>query len=388
MKQWLNGLVALWVALLLGGTILIGSQNPPPPEVRRPDPSPTATPQPTAVPPRSTPQGIADFPENRQGMLMATQPDGRLRIFSSNGDRSWLLNHPEQVAYATWAPDGRHIAVATSDGTALVTHPERQDSLALLTEGRRLATSTLSWKDPLTVALAYADEIAPATVVLWSYRDGALTPIGSGSDPAAVNNGPVAWIALDRRSIVLKRDDAAPEILVSPQQLDRLFPSRQPDTIVEIGQLMSAPLVWSPNGTQLAFVVTTRNPNTLIDWSIAVVSLDGTPQHWVLPSDSAVYQLGWYGDRLLFSDDHGINAIDLGAEQPRLMLPQSPPARYFSINPFRNDMVLSLDTGLARVPTTSLELPQTPMRSFGPSVQDYQPLERCCVTLPRMEPGQ
>lgn len=299
-----------------------------------------------------------------------------------------MLNQPQQVTYATWAPDGRHIAAATSDGNALVTHPERQDSLALLPEGRWLATSTLSWKDPLTIALAYGDETAPATVALWSYRDGELTPIGSGRDPAAVNNGPVAWIALDQRSIVLKRDDAAPEMLVTPQQLDSLFPARQPETTVEIGQLMSAPLVWSANGTQLAFVVITRNPNTVIDWSIAVVSRDGTLQHWVLPSDSAVYQLGWYGDRLLFSDDHGINAIDLDAEQPRLMLPQTPPARYFSINPFRNDMVLSLSTGLARVPTTSLELPQTPMRSFGPAAQDYQPLERCCITLPRMEPGQ
>ena len=389
MKQWLNGLVALCVALLLGGTILIAAQNPPSPEVRRPDPAPTLTPQPTATALLPTPQVIADFPESRQGMLMATQPDGTLRIFASAGDRSWVLNHPQQIAYATWAPDGRHIAVATSDRTALVTHPERQDSLALLTEERRLATSTLSWKDPVTIALAYEDEHAPATVALWSYRDGALTSIGSGRDPAAVYNGPVAWIALDRRSIVLKYDDTAPEVLVSPQQLDAMFPSRQPDTTVEVAQLMSAPLVWSTNGTQLAFVAVTRSPNAVLSWAIVVASLDGSPpQHWVLPSDSAVYQLGWHLDRLLFSDDHGINAIDPGADAPKLMLPQAPPARYFAINPLANGMFLSLPNGLARVPTTSLELPQTPLRSFGPAAQDYQPLERCCLMLPRSGPGQ
>lgn len=383
MKQWVNRLVVLSVALLLSGTIFIASQNPPPTEVRRPEPSPTATPQPTATPLRPTPQGIADFPSDSQGLLMATQPDGTLRLFSGS-DRSWQLDLPEQITYAAWSPDGRHIAAATSDGNALVTHPERQDSLSLLAGRQKLSSATLSWKDPITVALAYEDENAPATVALWSYRSGELQPIGSGHDPAAVNNGPVAWVALDRRSLVLKRDDTAPEMLVSPQQLDSLFPSRQPDTTVEIAQLMSAPLVWSMSGTQLAFVVTTRNPNTVLEWSIAVVSLDSTLQHWVLPSDSAIYQLGWLMDsRLLFSDDHGINAIDLGADSFKRLLPQFPPARYFTISPLHNDMILSLPTGLYSAPISALDLPQAVMEPFGPAAQDYQPLERCCLTVPR-----
>lgn len=385
MKQWLNGLVALIVALLLGGTIFIASQNPPPAEVRRPDPSPTVTPQPTATPSRPTPQGLANFPSDRQGMIMATQPDGTLRLFGG-GDGSWQLDLQTQIAYATWSPDGRHIVAATTDGGAFVTHPERQDSLSLLTGQQRLVSPTLSWKDPITVALAYEDENAPATVALWSYRSDELTPIGSGSDPAAVNNGPVAWVALDRRSIVLRRDDAAPEILVGPQQLDALFPSRQPDTTVEIARLMSPSLVWSINGSRLAFVVVTRGPNAVLDWSIAVASLDGTLQHWVLSSDSAVYQLGWFMDtRLLFSDDHGINAIDLDADAPRLLLPQSPPARYFAISPAHNSMILSLPDGLYRAPLSSLDLPQVVMQPIVPSALDYQPIERCCLAPPQPE---
>jgi hypothetical protein len=385
MKQWLNRLVALSVALLLSGTIFIASQNPPPTEVRRPDPSPTVTPQPTATPARPTPQGLADFPADSRGLIMATQPDGTLRLYAG-GDRSWELDLPAQIVYATWSPDGRHIVAATADGGAFVTHPERQDSLALLTEQRRLASPTLSWKDPLTVALAYEDENAPATVALWSYRSGELQPIGSGRDPAAVNNGPVAWVALDRRSIVLKRDAAAPEILVSPQQLDALFPSRQPDTTVEIAQLMSPALVWSLSGSQLAFVVTTRGPNAVLDWSIAAVSLDGTLRHWVLSSDSAVYQLGWMTDaQLLFSDDHGINAIDLDAEAPKLLLPQAPPARYFAISPLHNHTILSLPDGLYRAPLSSLGMQQAVMDRLGPPAQDYQPIERCCLMPPRQD---
>ncbi|HEY0605814.1 MAG TPA: hypothetical protein VGD58_23015 [Herpetosiphonaceae bacterium] len=385
MKQWLNGLVALCVALLLGGTIFIASQNPPPTEVRRPNPSPTDPPQPTSTPPLLTPQGIAGFPSGRQGMIMATQPDGTLRLFAG-GDRSWQLDLQAQIAYATWSPDGRHIVAATADGAAFVTHPERQDSLSLLSGQQRLTSPMLSWKDPITVALAYKEENASSTVALWSYRSGELTPIGSGSDPAAVNNGPVAWVALDRRSIVLKYDDAAPEILVSPQQLDDLFPSRQPDTTVEIAQLMSPSLVWSMSGAQLAFVVITRGPNAVLDWSIVVANRDGMMQHWVLPSDSGVYQLGWFMDtRLLFSDDHGINAVDLGSELPRLLLPQSPPARYFAISPVHNNMILSLPDGLYMTPISSLELPQASMERFGPSAQDYQPIERCCLTAPRQE---
>ncbi|HEY0737826.1 MAG TPA: WD40 repeat domain-containing protein [Herpetosiphonaceae bacterium] len=384
MKQWLNGLVALCVALLLGGTIFIASQNPPPTEVRRPDPSPTVTPQPTATPAQPTPQNLTGFPSSQQGMIMATQPDGTLRLFAG-GDRSWQLDLQAQIVYATWSPDGRHIVAATTDGAAFVTHPERQDSLSLLSGQQRLSSPMLSWKDPITVALAYEDERAPSTVALWSYRSGELTPIGSGRDPAAVNNGPVAWVALDRRSIVLKRDDAAPEILVSPQQLDDLFPSRQPDTTVEIMQLMSPSLVWSLSGSELAFVVTTRSPNAILDWSIAVVSLDGSLKHWLLPSDSAVYQLGWYMDRLLFSDDHGINVIDRDADAPRLLLPQSPPARYFAISPLHNSMLQSLPDGLYTTPISNLELPQASMERFGPSAQDYQPIERCCLTVPRQE---
>lgn len=385
MKQWLNGLVALMVALLLGGTIFIASQNPPPPEARRPDPSPTATPEPTATPARPTPQGLADFPADRRGLVMATQPDGTLRLVAG-GDRSWQLDLPDQIVYATWSPDGRHIVAATADGGALVTHPERQDSLALLMGQRRLVSPTLSWKDPITVALAYEDETAPATVALWSYRSGELQPIGSGRDPAAVHNGPVAWVALDRRSIVLKRDDAAPEILVGPQQLDALFPSRQPDTTVEIAQLMSPALVWSMSGSQLAFVIITRNPNMILDWSIAVVSPDGTLKHWVLPSDSAVYQLGWMSDaRLLFSDDHGINAIDLDAEAPRLLLLQSPPAHYFAISPLHNHMILSLPDGVYSAPLSGLEMQQAVMDRLGPPAQDYQPIERCCLLPPRQD---
>lgn len=36
MQQWLNRLVALLVALMLGATVFIGLQSPPPTEVRRP----------------------------------------------------------------------------------------------------------------------------------------------------------------------------------------------------------------------------------------------------------------------------------------------------------------------------------------------------------------
>lgn len=385
MNQWLNRLVALIVALLLGTTVFIALQNPPPPsEVRRPEPSPTVSPLPTATPMPPTPQGIADLPLDRAGMILASQPDGTLRLIPGNGDRSWPLALPHQLTAAAWSPDGRHIVAATEDGNVVMTHPERQDSLMLLSGQQRLAGPVLSWKDSLTVALAYQDERAPATIALWSYRSRSLEAIGSGRAPAATSSA-VAWIALDGRSIVLKRDGQESEILVSSQQLDNLFPSRQADTSVEIAQSLGTPLVWSASGNRLAFVAITRNPNTILEWSIAVVDLDGALRHWVLPSDSAVYQLGWFmEEQLLFTEDRGLSAINPVTGSLNRLLPQVP-VNYFATSSVRNDMILSLPTGLHRVPITDLESAQPQLRPFGPPAQGHQRIDWCCLSAPRPE---
>jgi hypothetical protein len=388
MNQWLNRLVTLIVVLLLATTLFIAAQNPAPGEIRRPTPSPTVTPQPTATPTTRPARAISDLPLDRQGMLLATQPDGTLRLISQNGERSWTLDLPQRLAYAAWSPDGLHIVGATIDGNALITHPERQDSHLLL-ERQRLTSGTPGWRDPLTVALSYVDESAPGTVALWSYRNRSLEPIGSGQAPAAAFNGPIAWIALDNRSIVFRPDNTETRMLVSAQQLDRVFPSRQPDAVVEVAHSHNLGLVWSPPGSRLAFAASSHREGVIVERAIVVATPGDELRHWTLPAASPIYQLSWLSDsRLLFTDDQGLAAIDVEAGSITRLLPEYPAVRYFAISLARNTMILSLPDGLFSLPISNLELPQEQLQPFGLPISGYQRLDWCCITVPRsdMEP--
>jgi dipeptidyl aminopeptidase/acylaminoacyl peptidase len=387
MKQWLNAIAALVGALILGGTVLIGLQNPPPTEVRRPEPSPTTTIVPDTTPivfATPTPSGRLDVPDDRRGMILAIQRNGTLRLIAPDGVQTWTLDLKQPITNAAWAPDGRHIVGATGDGSVVMTHPERQDAFALLPEQRRLASNTLSWKDRTTVALAFEGIAGTATVALWSYRNREMELLGTGRAPAVAGNGSVAWVTLDSRSIMRKRDAAAPDVLITPEQLDTIFAASRADARSEIAQSHASALAWSPDGTDLAFTAITHREGITFDWAIAVVTADGTLQHWMLRPDTAVYQLGWLpgSQMLVFSDDHGLGLIDLTTGLLQRLLPQHPDARYFASDSTGAYLIVSTRSGLYRVPTSAITWPQVEVQPFGPPTSSYHRLDVCCSDTP------
>jgi hypothetical protein len=385
MKQSLNLLVALLGALILGGTVVIGLQNPPPTEVRRPVPTAT-TPPATSVPvATATPFELADLPRDRRGLILATQPDGTLQVIAGNGAQSWTVDLNRSLTSAAWAPDGRHIVAATSTGEAVVTHPERQDARSVLGASQRLASDTLVWADPLTVALVLQSDGSPASVALWSYRSRDLELLGPGRAPAVARTGAVAWVALDGRSIMLKRGADAPELLISSRQLDDLSTNRQIPARHTISQSPDAAPAWSLDGTRLAFTATTPREDATSAWTVAVTTLDGQIHQWPLASDAGVYQLGWMPDgRLLFTTDQGLNLIDPAAEVITRLLPQHPNIRYFALHPDGANLIISTPGGLYKLSTIRLEWPQVEVQPFGPRTTGYQRLDWCCQTMPRV----
>jgi hypothetical protein len=385
MKQLLNLLVALLGALILGATVVIGLQNPPPTEVRRPMPTATATTIPPATPVLfATATQITDLPRDRRGMILATQPDGTLRLIAGKGTQTWTIDLNRPLTNAAWAPDGRHIVAATGNGDAVVTHPERQDARSLLESSQRLASDTLSWTDPLTVALTIESDDSPATVALWSYLRRELELLGPGRAPAVARTGAVAWVAPNGDSIMVKRDQAPPELLISAHQLDNLSVDRQTAARQQISQSDGATPVWSLDGTRLAFTAITPREGTSFDWAVAVVTPDGPLQQWPLASDTRVYQLGWLFDgRLLFTSDQGLNLIDPASGSITRLLPQYPDIRYFALHPDGANLIVSTPSGLYKLSTIRLEWPQVEVQPFGPRASGYQRLDWCCRTLPR-----
>jgi hypothetical protein len=388
MKQLLNLLVALLGALILGGTVLIGLQNPPPTEVRRPMPTATATTTPpsTSVPvATATPFELADLPRDRRGMILATQPNGTLLLIAANGAQSWTVDLNRSLTSAAWAPDGGHIVAATSTGDAVVTHPERQDARSLLGSSQRLAGDTLSWTDPLTVALALESDESPATVALWSYLRRDLELLGPGRAAAVAQTGAVAWITPDGRSIMVKRGAAAPTVLINSRQLGDLAANRQTPARHEISQSSGAALAWSIDGTRLAFTTTTPHAGGASNRAVVVVTLDGQIQQWPLAADTGVYQLGWMPDgRLLFTGDQGLSMIDPESGSIARLLPQQRTIRYFALHPDGANLIISTPNGLYKLSTMRLEWPQVEMQPFGPRTSGYQRLDWCCRMMPRL----
>jgi WD40 repeat protein len=387
MKQRLNLLVALLGALLLGATIVIGLQNPPPTEVRRPVPTPTApnilpaTPVPFIT---STPSGMMDLPRDRRGMLLVTGSNGTLHLISGNGAQSWIVDLKQPLASAAWSPDGRHIVVATSSGNALVTHPERQDRQALLAPSQRLASDTLIWTNPLTVALTVEHDHMQPNVALWSYRNRQLELLGPGSAPAVARSGAVAWITPNGRAIMVKREAAAPELLVTLPDLDSRLADRQPSARDKMHQSHSAALAWSVDETRLAFTVSTPREGASFDSTIAVTTLDGQIQQWSLAPDTSVYQLGWLVDgRLLFTSDEGLSLIDPASRLITRLLPQYPDIRSFALHPDGSRVIVSMPAGLYQLSTVGLEWPRIEARPFGPRGAGYERLDWCCTMNPR-----
>lgn len=383
MKQWLNAGVALIGGLMLAVVLVIGLQNPVPPAdppasatpIALPPPTPTVLTDPTAPP-------LADIPADRSGMVLGLATSGGIRLLSADGTRAWLLQPQQRFIGATWAPNGRYIAAVTSDRQPVIVQPDQRDAMPLLAPGDNLDGSIMTWTGSLTVAMSLEQRAHPSTLAVWSYRNRDFAMLGEGRAPAAAaREALLAWAAADGRSVLIKRGDAAPDVLLDEQALghtaDQADRSRNSGIF---GQPGSPAMQWSPDGGSLTVATPPLPEDGRRGWSVTIVTADGSvKQSWMLDRTERLYQLGWINSReLLFTDDNGFGAIDRQTGTVKRLLKQAADARYFAVSASGDQLIVSTASGLRRVPVSALAQPDAALEPFGPMIAAYQQLDMCC----------